>query len=320
MINEHNDQYYDIVFARRADGPTPRFIRLIEAEAQRRGMSFVHCQSHEQAERMRVGVENQTLGIGCLIDYMGRSFRNDRAFLQIVRERGGLIVDDPDLVERYGNKATMHAALVRAGIALPRTLIWSADQPGRELTLAEQHYLGTRLVCKPSYGSGASGVVLDIEMSRAAIDDARAYDPDDDFLLQEFITPMDFHGRPAWFRVYNCFGSVFACWWHPQTHATYLLSANEINHYHLYGLERISRIIAAISGYTWFSCEIAVTMRGQRRVLLPIDYLNNKCYMLTHSEVGENGLPDILAEMVAVCMVERAQQHNSTPFWKASLL
>ena len=75
------------------------------------------------------------------------------------------------------------------------------------------------------------------------------------------------------------------------------------------GLERISRVIAAISGYTWFSCEIAVTMRAQRRVFVPVDYLNNKCYMLTHSEVGEHGLPDILAEMVAACLVERAQAH-----------
>lgn len=310
MSNDYYAHHFDIVFARRADGPAPRFIHLIEQEAHKRGMIFVHCQNHDQAEIMRLSVENYTLGIGCLIDYMGRSFRNDTEFLQIVRERGGLVVDDPELVERYGNKASMHYALERVGITLPRTLIWPAHQPSRDLTAKEQRYLGAHFVCKPSYGSGASGVRLDMDASCAAIDDAREYDRDDDFLLQEFITPLDFDGRPAWFRVYNCFGKIYACWWHPETHATYLLSSEEISHYHLFGLERISRVIAAISGYTWFSCEIAVAMRGQRRVFLPVDYLNNKCYMLTHSEVGEHGLPDMLAEMVAACLVERAQTHS----------
>jgi hypothetical protein len=77
----------------------------------------------------------------------------------------------------------------------------------------------------------------------------------------------------------------------------------------LHELERISRKIALISGYTWFSTEIALTMRDGRRAFLPIDYLNNKCFMLTHSEFGPSGLPDAVAAAVAHEIVEQTHRH-----------
>jgi hypothetical protein len=216
-----------------------------------------------------------------------------------------MVVDDPDRVRIFGDKATMHYELARAGIELPHTLIWQPGLPSRDLSADERALLGERIVCKPAYGSGAGGVVLDMDGSRAALDDARDYDPDDHYLLQEFVVPLDLDGRPAWFRVYNCFGQVFACFWHPATHETALITPCELARYGLHELERISQTIAAISGYTWFSTEIAVTERAGRRAFLPIDYLNNKCFMLTHGEVGPCGLPDAVAEMVARQIAEQ---------------
>ena len=116
-------------------------------------------------------------------------------------------------------------------------------------------------------------------------------------------------GRPAWFRVYNCFGKIFACFWHPETHATTLVTPAEIDAYRLHDLERISRTIALISGYTWFSTEIALTARAGRRAFLPIDYLNNKCFMLTHSEFGPSGIPEEVAQAVAREIVEQTWWH-----------
>src|SRR5207249_5704885 len=110
-------------------------------------------------------------------------------------------------------------------------------------------------------------------------------------------------------RVYNCFGKIFACFWHPATHATTLVTPAEIDAYRLHELERVSRTIALISGYTWFSTEIALTARAGRRAFLPIDYLNNKCFMLTHAEFGPCGMPGELAEAIAWQMVEQAQRH-----------
>jgi hypothetical protein len=300
--------HFDIVFARRDDGIPPRFVGLLEREARARGLIFVHCRNHEQAETLRFALAGGSLTIDCLIDYMGRSFRHDYELGCAVKDTGGIVVDDPDRVRIYGDKAVMHQELAHAGVELPRTLIWRPDQPSRDLTPDERALLGPRIVCKPALGSGAGGVTLDMDGTHAALQAARDYDPDDHYLLQEFVAPVDLDGRPAWFRVYNCFGRIFACFWNPTTHATALVTPGELAAYRLHELEQISRTIAAISGYTWFSTEIALTERDGRRVFLPIDYLNNKCFMLTHSEFGSSGMPDALAEAVACEIVEQTQR------------
>jgi hypothetical protein len=269
----------------------------------------VHCQNHEQAELIRTAVCDGVLTVGCLVDYMGRSFRTDIELGAAVMKHGGLVVVDPHLVARFGNKASMHRALARAGVGLPHTKIWHPATPARAQTLAERQWRGPRLVCKPAHGSGSTGVILDFDGSAAALAEALDDDRDDELLIQEFVEPLDLAGRPAWFRVYNCFGRVLSCWWNPETHATELVHPGEISAFGLHSLERISRTVQAISGYTWFSSEIALTIRHGRRVCLPIDYLNNKCFMMTHSEVGPHGIPDLLAEIVARTIVERATTH-----------
>jgi hypothetical protein len=220
------------------------------------------------------------------------------------------VLDDPDRVKIYGDKAVMHQEMARLGVEMPNTLLWRPGQASRDLTAREIAYLGPRIVCKPACGSGSGGVLLDMAPTRAALDDAREYDPDDTYLLQEFVAPLDLAGQPAWFRVYNCFGKIFACFWHPETHATTLISPEQIDHYRLHELERISRMVALISGYTWFSTEIALTERAGRQMFLPIDYLNNKCFMLTHSEFGPNGMPDAVAEAVAREIAEQTWRHT----------
>jgi glutathione synthase/RimK-type ligase-like ATP-grasp enzyme len=216
--------HFNLVFARYADGPPPCFVCLLEREARARGMIFFHCRNHDQAETLRFALNQGTLRIDCLVDYMGRSFRHDYELGCAVKDSGGLVLDDPDRVKIYGDKAVMHQELARAGLELPRTLIWRPQQPSRALTPAERGLLGPRIVCKPAGGSGSGGVVLNMAGTRAALDDARDYDPDDHYLLQEFVAPLELDGRPAWFRVYNCFGRIFACFWHPETHATSLVT------------------------------------------------------------------------------------------------
>jgi hypothetical protein len=301
--------HFDLVLARRADGPPPRFLNMLEREARARAMVFFHCQSHDQAETLRWALYRNELRIDCLIDYMGRSFRHDYELGCTVKDAGGLVLDDPDRVKIYGDKAVMHHELARQGIEMPRTLLWRPGQASRDLTLHERAYLGQRIVCKPANGSGSGGVVLDLPPTRSALEDAREYDSDDTYLLQEFVDPLILDGRPAWFRVYNCFGKIFACFWHPATHATSLVSPAEFDGYHLHELERISRTIALISGYTWFSTEIALTTRAGRRAFLPIDYLNNKCFMLTHTEFGPSGIPEEVAQAVAREIVEQTWRH-----------
>jgi hypothetical protein len=273
-------------------------------------MVFFHCQNHDQAESLRWALHGGTLRVDALIDYMGRSFRHDYELGCAVKDAGGLVIDDPDRVRIYGSKAAMHQELVRIGQALPRTILWRPEQPSRDLTPAERAFLGPRIVCKPACGSGCGGVVIDMPGTAAALGEAREYDPEDTYLLQEFVEPLDLDGQPAWFRVYNCFGKIFPCFWNPVTHATELATAEQIERYGLYELEHISRRVALVSGYTWFSTEIALTLRQGRPVFLPIDYLNNKCFMLTHAEFGPRGIPAAVAEAVAREIVEQTYRHG----------
>jgi hypothetical protein len=296
-----------IVFARGGDGPPPRFISLIEHECRARGMSFEHCRSHDHAEAIRAALLRGELSVDLLIDYMGRSFRHDEDLGRAVRAAGGLPVEDPERVRAYGSKATMHLALARAGVPLPRTVIWPAGRPARDLTPTERALLGEHLVVKPARGSGGSGVTLDADGSRAALE-AAIDDPEDDYLLQEFVRPLDLDGRPAWFRVYHCFGQVFPCFWHPVTHATALVTPDELRAYGLSELDRLSRRIACVCGYRWFSSEVALTERDGRRVLLPIDYNNNKPFMVARSEFGERGMPDAVVEAAARELVVQAER------------
>lgn len=300
----------DLVFARRGDGAQPYFVYLLEREARARGMSFLHCQNHDQAEALRWDLHRGALRIGALVDYMGRSFTHDYELGCAVKDAGGLVLDDPDRVRIYGDKAVMHQEMARIGLTMPRTLMWHTDEPSRDLTAEERAYLGPRIVCKPANGSGSGGVVLDMAGTQAALDDARDYDPDDTYLLQEFVQPLDLEGRPAWFRVYNCFGTILPCFWHPDTHATELVPSDMIERYGLHELARISEKIALISGYTWFSTEIALVLRNCRAAFLPIDYLNNKCFMLTHPEFGPSGMPVMVAEAVAHEIVEQTYRHK----------
>lgn len=301
-----------LVVARGGDGPPPRFIALIERHARERGMHFHHCRSNDDAEAMLTAILRGALSVGLLIDYMGRSFRCDQELAEAVCAAGGLAVEDPARVRAFGSKAAMHSALACAGLALPRTLIWPAGRPARDLTLAERELLGERFVVKPARGSGGCGVSLAADGSReslaAAIDD-----PDDDFLLQERVRPLELGGQPAWFRVYTCFGQVFPCFWHPETHATRLVSPAEVAAHGLGELERIARRIQAICGYRWFSCEIALAERAGRRVFLPIDYNNNKPLMLAQSEFGEKGMPDALVAAAAWAFAEQAACHTARP-------
>jgi len=299
----------DLVIARRADGPPPRFITLLHQYAHEAGLCFLHCQSHEQAEELRMAVQAGWLRIGCLLDYMGGSFRYDYEFGCAVKDSGGIVVDDPELVRLYGDKSVMPMALAQAGLEMPRTIILRSWQPTRPLTCAERAQLGPRFVVKPARGSGAGGVVLDCDGSPAAIDQARSYDPDDHFLLQEHITPLELGGRPAWFRVYSCFGRIGYCFWHPHTHETVGVTDEQFRAYGLQPLREIAQTVARVSGYTWFSCEVALTRRHGRLCWLPIDYLNNKCYLLAQSEVGPRGVPDIIVDAVIRELVAQAARH-----------
>lgn len=325
----------DLVFAGTHCG-SPRlgnrgvFVDSLSSECGRQGLRFVHCSTHDQAERMRDAIESGRLRVRCLVNYLlsDPSFRSPNRLPIAVKDRGGVVLNDPEAGFHSG-KAYLHAELAKRGVELPRTIIWRRWQSFDVLLRNGLEELGAPLVCKSSSGGGGRDLVISLDAKREDLEELRLRDPKVAYLVQEFVRPTVFGRRPAWFRVYYCLGAVFPtfqawtnwpgqefprgtaarsvsaaparrvdpAWIHSATATE--VSRRDRERYGLSRLNEITRIIAEISGFEFFSCEIAAVQdQGQLR-FLPIDYVNNLTYMRAQSEVGPKGIPDRVAHRIA---------------------
>ena len=156
-------------------------------------------------------------------------------------------------------------------------------------------------------GYGQQGVkIIDQKPKLKDIAEARKFDEGDNFLLQEYIEPLDLAGAPAWFRVYHLFGEIIPCWWDPQTHANRQVTLKQMDEYQLLPLMRITSEIARITHIDWFSCEIAINKRNKRFVV--VDYMNDQCAVYPQSK-HKDGIPDDLIVHMAERIVDKAWQY-----------
>ncbi len=325
----------DMVFAGTHCG-SPRignggvFVDGLARACSRQGLHFVHCCTHDQAERMRDAIESGRLRVRCLINYLRSdpSFRSPDRLPLAVKDRGGIVLNDPE-GGFHGDKAYLHAELAKRGVDLPKTIIWRRWQSFDVLVRSGLEELGAPWVCKSSSGGGGRDLVISLDARREDLEELRLRDPKAAYLVQEFVRPAVFGRRPAWFRVYYCMGAVFPSfqawtnwpgqessrgtaslsvsatptrrvdpsWIHSATATE--VSRRDRERYGLRPLDEITRILAEISGFEFFSCEIAVVQDQGRLRFLPIDYMNNLTYMRTQSEVGPKGIPDRMAHRIA---------------------
>lgn len=325
----------DLVFAGTHCG-SPRlgirgvFVDSLASECRRQGLHFVHCSTHDQTERMRDAIESGRLRVRCLVNYLlsDPSFRSPNRLPLTVKDRGGVVLNDPEAGFHSG-KAYLHAELAKRGVDLPRTIIWRRWQSFDVLLRNGLEELGAPLVCKSSSGGGGRDLVISLDARREDLEELRLRDPKVAYLVQEFVRPTVFGRRPAWFRVYYCLGAVFPtfqawtnwpgqefprgtaarsasaaparrvdpAWIHSATASE--VSRRDRERYGLSRLNEITRIIAEISGFEFFSCEIAAVQDQSQLRFLPIDYVNNLTYMRAQSEVGPKGIPDRVAHRIA---------------------
>jgi hypothetical protein len=151
-------------------------------------------------------------------------------------------------------------------------------------------------------GYGRRGVILD---ARSLADLARSMAAwtDAQYLLQQKIVPKDLHGEPAYFRVFNVFGTMWCCWWNCFTDRYRAVSEEEMTRLSLGALLEISRQIANLTGMRFFSTEIAQTESGE---FVVIDYVNDQCHMLSQSADLQKGVPDPVVEGIARRLVAGA--------------
>lgn len=202
-----------------------------------------------------------------------------------------------EVSERVSDKATMHLEFITGGVETPYSIILSSylEQPVlREIDLTP---LGSRFFMKPVMGGGGEGVV---ELtSPEEIAKTRLEFPEQKYLLQAHIAPMDLDGKPAWFRIFYAGGEIWPCWWHPLTHVYRVLSEEDENRYGLTKLRSVTKRIASICGLDWFTTEIAVTTFGQ---FVSVDYVNDQIDLRLQSSAVD-GAPDIIIEKLTTQLV-----------------
>lgn len=225
-------------------------------------------------------------------------------FVYVLKDSGTRIVDDPDDAKAASDKSITHFDLVRAKIPVPNTVVIRNWEPTRRLTDDEKKELGFPFVIKPALGYARKGVkIINQRSTLAEIAEARKFSKGDNFLLQEFIEPLELDGAPAWFRVYHLFGEIIPCWWDPQTHVYRQVTLKEIDTYDLLSLARIASEIARITRIDWFSSEIAINKKNKKFVA--IDYMNDQCAIVPQSK-KQDGVPDDLIVHMAARIVEKA--------------
>jgi len=242
-----------------------------------------------------------------LLNMHSEHHQPDELFHRIVRsmaEKGVQVIDPPEVALNAFDKARLHERLVAAGIPVPPTVIVKREQVSAfELNEAQLALLGLPFVIKPSMGYGRRGVVLD---ARSLADLARSMTAwnDANYLLQQRIVPRDLGGEPAYFRVFNVFGSIWCCWWNCFTDRYRAVTAEEMEKLSLGALPEISRQIAQLTGMRFFSTEIAETGAGQ---FVVIDYVNDQCHMLSQSADAQKGVPDEIVAGIARRLIEGAK-------------
>ncbi len=286
--------------------PDDLFTNTLEEECRARRMRFL-CVDEKNIMRCAEELKKGDLHISFYLDMASETFDVDHPFTKFVyavKDAGGRVVDDPDRVKAAADKSITHFNLVSAKVPVPATVVIRHWEPSRQLGSEDWGKLGSPFVIKPALGYGQKGVKI-VEKGKPLkeIAEARKFSPGDNFLLQEFVEPLELAGRPAWFRVYQLFGEIIPCWWNPATHVYSQVTMREMDDLRLVPLIRIASEIGRVTRVDWFSCEIAVNAKNRKFVV--IDYMNDQCAIYPKSE-HVDGVPDDLVVLIAQRLIEKA--------------
>jgi len=272
------------------------FIGILEEELHsQRLRSFLvsHHNAHETVRRIHRG----ELTFGAFLDRAGDAGEHFENVSRAIQKTKTLFINPPDANARANDKAIMHEAFGRKGIAVPFSIIISPYNKKREieLKLSDIARLGRPFIIKPANTTGGGiGVITGAETLMDVIE-SRKHHKNDKYLLQEKIVPLVLGGLKGWFRVFYVMGLILPCWWDDETHRYSLIQPEDRERFSLHPLTGITKKIHDVCGLDFFSTEIAVTVNHRHVV---VDYVNDICDMRLQS-VFFDGVPDKLVRTIA---------------------
>ena len=306
------------------------FVRILDSTCAARGLTLLNA-SPENLDNVLTRLAGREAGFRVLLDRASEANPAYLPLVDIAKSLGARRLNPRELADRGYDKALVHHLFLDDGIPTPRTIILPAyhDQP--ELTPLDLQCLGKYFTVKPALGGGGEGVLTNVS-TLGQIQAARLQFPEQQYLLQEHVTPKVLNGLPAWFRVIYCLEEIFITFWDTTTHVYTII--NETGGHTgppqqfnppqpavgavlrdnpllrdspvlrdspiIESLREVTRRIARICRLDIFSTEICLT--GEDRLLV-VDYVNDPIDLRLQSRAVD-GVPDKIVERIAARIVE----------------
>lgn len=285
------------------------FVRLLESTCSARGLTLLSISTHNLQEILPI----LRAGDSSFRMYFDRASEADPAFLPLVdiaRSHNAHRLNPRELADRAYNKAEMHHAFINEGIPTPQTIILPAYDHQPDLPIIDPARLGGQCAVKPAFGGGGEGVVTEVSSFEQILVTRRQF-PEQQYLLQEHLTPKMICGIPAWFRILYCLGRIHACFWDVKTHIYTPLTTEAQTQAGLESLHQFIERIAGVCHLDIFSSEIAWTKEDR---WLVVDYVNDPIDLRLQSRAID-GVPDFIAEDIAARIAEAVGETKNRASW-----
>jgi hypothetical protein len=279
------------------------FVALLDTACRSRGLSLLQITPDNLTEMLQSLLDRQI----AFRAFLDRATDTDTRFIPVVQwacDHGVYCINPHEQACNTWDKATMHRALVKAGLHAPATIVLPPhkEQPvPRPIDLSS---LGSSFTIKPAHGGGGAGVITQAT-SLSQVLTARQEFSTDKYLLQAQIVPVQLDSRPAWFRVLHCAGQIYPCWWDTSTHIYAPVTDADETRFGLAPLRQTTAAIARVAQLELFSTEIALTSDGN---FIVIDYVNDQLDLRLQSKAAD-GVPDAIVQDIAEHLTARVAAH-----------
>jgi glutathione synthase/RimK-type ligase-like ATP-grasp enzyme len=279
------------------------FVFTLDRFCQRAGLSSYLVHPHNLPETWE-RVQNGSLFFRTFLDRASDNVEAIRTLISSLKARGIPLINDPELLPRANDKATMHLELLAKGVHVPYTIIMGPQEGNHIQDVPELQSIGTPFIIKPANGGGGRGVILGAQ-GKVDVVRARKILWGDKMLLQEEILPAQLPVGMAWFRTFMVDQKIYLCWWNRETHIYRQVSPVEEAELGLGRLRSITKKIGEVCGLTLFSTEIAQSRDGR---FVAVDYVNDQPDFRPRSKAPD-GVPDPVLNEIVRDIVQWVKQY-----------